>query len=354
MGVFQDLTGQHYGLLTVESLAEKINGKIKWNCRCDCGNHTVVAGSNLKNGHTTSCGCTKHNSPGNMIDLTGKRFGKLVVKSKGEGRFTSGGAYKATWICDCDCGKHDIEVDGEKLRKGHTQSCGCLLAEHIKSVNYSDLVGQRFGRLTVIRYLDESERTAKGYNWWCRCDCGNEIKANATKLKTGLQQSCGCLKEEMKPRLGEMSRKYQNSNKRLYSVYRGMISRCYDTKHREYKNYGGRGITICDEWSGELGYDAFAQWALSSGYNDKAEYGECTIDRIDVDKGYEPGNCRWITNKEQQNNRRDNVRIEYNGESRTITEWAEMLGVSANMVKNHCIKHHESIGDLQKMLSQKA
>ena len=95
----------------------------------------------------------------------------------------------------------------------------------------------------------------------------------------------------------------------------------------EYKNYGGRGIKICDEWLGELGFDAFAEWAYSTGYKSDAERGEFTIDRIDVNGDYSPDNCRWITNKEQQSNRRDNVIITYKGETHTMKEWSEILDI---------------------------
>lgn len=350
MGTFIDLTDKRFGKLTVIGIANKENGKIKWKCQCDCGETVIVAGNNLKNGHTKSCGCTKHNTPSNAIDLQGKRFGRLVVKGKGNGRFTKGGQYKATWICDCDCGTRGVEVDGAKLRNGHTKSCGCLVAEHIKDVNWEDLTNKRFGRLTVIRYLDKDERTTTGYNWWCRCDCGNEIKANATKLKEGLQQSCGCLKEEMKPRLGEITRKYTHSNKRLYSVYNGMMSRCYSEKHREYHNYGGRGIRVCEEWLGEYGYDVFAEWALKTGYDKDAKYGECTLDRMDVDGMYSPDNCRWITNAEQQNNKRGCIKLEYDGEIHTVSEWARILHTTRAAVNYHCVKNGHSIGELKEYI----
>jgi len=282
-----------------------------------------------------------------LIDLTGQRFGRLTVIERDKPHITSGGVSVTYWICKCDCG-NITSVGTQKLRNGHTVSCGC--ARHdVKGQGFEDLTGKRFHRLVVVRFLEKNERTTRGYNWLCRCDCGKMVKANANKLKTGLQQSCGCLKEEMKPMLGDMTRKYKYSNKRLYSVYKAMLNRVSDTNGREYQNYGGRGITVCDEWLGEFGYDTFAEWAYSSGYDANAEHGACTLDRIDVNAGYSPHNCRWITNAEQQNNRRNNVILEYNGERHTMREWADMLNVSYTTISYHCRQMGRSIAEMLAM-----
>lgn len=277
----------------------------------------------------------------NYIDLTNQRFGRLTVIEKGVPHITRGGAYITTWKCKCDCGNYTT-VASQKLRKGHTTSCGCLIKEN-KGACFEDLTNQRFNRLVVIKFIPANEKTVRGYNWLCRCDCGNLIKANASKLKMGLQKSCGCLKEEMKPRLGNITRKYKYTNKRLYGVYKAMLARCYDTNGREYHNYGGRGIVVCPEWLGESGYDTFAEWAFTNGYNPGAKHGECTIDRRNVNKGYSPDNCCWITNKQQQNNRRNCHKIEYNGETHTVAEWAEIVGKSYSAVYDALIRKGKSL-----------
>lgn len=268
-----------------------------------------------------------------LIDLTGQRFGKLTVLRQGKGRHTKGGVYKTTWICRCDCG-NETETDAERLKSGHTTSCGCFKKEN-KGSRFEDLTGQKFNRLTVIRFLKPEERKTRLYHWLCQCDCGNYVHASANKLKTGLQKSCGCLKEEMKSFIGTVNKKYKNTNKRLYSVYHGMIDRCYNPKHSHYRTYGGRGITVCDEWLGEFGYDAFAEWAFPSGYDENAEHGECTLDRIDVNKGYSPDNCRWISNAEQQHNRTNTHKITYNGETLSMKQWSEKLNISYSKITYH-------------------
>lgn len=349
MSQFIDLTGNKYGKLTVVSLHSRGNGNVKWLCRCDCGNETVVVGNNLKNGHTTSCGCAKHEEARNIIDLAGKVYGRLTVLRKGAGRFTSGGSYKATWICKCECG-NETEIDGEKLRTGHTTSCGCKRKDN--KGQFEDITGQRFNRLTVIRFLDKEERSSRQHNWLCKCDCGNYVKADASCLKMGTQKSCGCLKEEAKQRIGEVNRKYKHSNKRLYSVYMAVKDRCYNEKCRSYPNYGGRGIKMWPGWLGENGYDAFAEWAFAIGYDPDAPRGECTLDRIDVNGDYCPENCHFIPNQEQQNNRRDNVVFEYNGETHTMTEWSRILNIPIHLLQYYCRKRECSIKDLLDMLGR--
>ena len=110
---------------------------------------------------------------------------------------------------------------------------------------------------------------------------------------------------------------------RLYRIWKNMKARCYRKSAREYGNYGGRGISICEEWKDD--FLSFRKWALSNGYKESL-----TIDRIDVNKDYKPSNCRWITNKEQQNNRRDNRIYEYDGKSLTLSQWSELLGMNYN------------------------
>lgn len=344
MGKFIDITGKRYGKLTVLGIAGRDNG-IKWLCKCDCGNTTVVKGNNLKNGHTASCGCARNESPENLIDLKGQRFGRLVVIKKGKGRYTKGGNYKCTWLCQCDCGS-ECEADAEHLRNGHTTSCGCLRHEN-KGSQFEDITGRKFERLTVIRFLGNNERDVIQRNWLCQCDCGRTIKANAYTLKQGLLKSCGCLKEEMKPWIGEISKKYKYSNKRLYSVYKAMVERCTLPKCRSWHNYGGRGVKVCPEWLGDNGYDAFAEWALSHGYDPDAPRGQCTIERIDTNGNYCPENCTWKTNQQQQNNRRGNIVVEYNGETHTLMEWSTILGIRYSSLRYHYRLKKRSIDEIR-------
>lgn len=174
-----------------------------------------------------------------------------------------------------------------------------------------DLTGQRFGRLTV---LERAEKRKNGMAFWiCLCDCGNTTQPIRTAdLKNGKTKSCGCLRNKAK---------HGMSYSRIYQIWVDLKSRCFNQNHKSFKHYGGRGITVCDEWRNS--FEAFYEWALSHGYSDGL-----TIDRIDVDGNYCPANCRWATYKMQENNTRRNRYLTYNGKTQTMKQWAEEFNIN--------------------------
>lgn len=221
--VRKDLIGQRFGDLTVVSYEGKIGNRTAYKCICDCGNTVIARSNNLHSGNTKSCGCKKNKVLRDKFDITGKRFGRLVVT----GRNQNDGIRWSRWNCVCDCGNKTI-VTRSSLINGTTKSCGCFQTE-------------------------------------------NRFKKRKDNPK---------------------------SERRLYRILWGMKSRCYNENSEKYKHYGGRGITVCDEWLNN--YDSFETWALANGYEDGL-----TIDRIDVDGNYEPNNCRWLTRAENNKTRRN-------------------------------------------------
>lgn len=185
---------------------------------------------------------------------------------------------------------------------------------------FIDLSGQKIGRLTVIARVGTSRQ--REALWLCKCECGNEIIIRGSDVRTRHTISCGCWKRE---NAKDMLTKHGKRNTRLYHIWSGMKDRCNNPRNIGYNLYGGRGIKVCEEWSQD--FMAFYQWASENGYTDKM-----TIDRIDANGNYCPENCRWETQKAQQNNRRNNHVISFNGGTHTLTEWAEITGIKCSTI----------------------
>lgn len=187
----------------------------------------------------------------------------------------------------------------------------------------NDLTGCKFGRWTVLEFSHfyESVNSGKKPMWKCRCDCGNEKIIRESSLKNGDSKSCGCLLKEISSNLHST---HHGTNTRLFAVWDSMKRRCENPNDKAYHNYGGRGIKVCDEWKD---FAVFRDWAMSTGYNEDAKRGECTLERIDSNGMYSPDNCKWCSMKEQSRNKRNTIYVEYNGTTKSLVEWAEITGV---------------------------
>ena len=229
-------------------------------------------------------------------------------------------------ICQ-NCGK-EFKTNNKKRK----YCCyACNVEARLKTPT-KDISGQRFGRLTAVeihhikKYTYPSGIKSNIEYWLCKCDCGNNCVVNKGKLMRLHTKSCGCLRKEILSQ-GTQSTTHGLSKTRIYETWHHMKQRCYYEKSKRYSSYGGRGITICDEWKSD--FKAFYDWAMANGYTD-----ELTIDRIDVNGNYEPSNCRWITMKEQQRNTRANHHLTYKGETYCIAEWAERYNLKYETLKS--------------------
>lgn len=248
-----------------------------------------------------------------IYNLEGCKFGKLTVLKR-----LKKINHRSVWLARCDCGK-EFNVYQQALfakTKNITQCWECgRKTTGIK--NTKDLTGQKFGKWTVIKRVDLDSKRVK---FLCRCECGNESVVIGTTLSSG--QSTKCRK------CGYATSKHgthKKSNTRLYCIWGNMNRRCTRRTAAGYEYYGERGIKVCSEW--KTNFLNFYNWAMNNGYQDNL-----TIDRIDVNGNYEPLNCRWITKAEQNINKRNNHKITFNGETKTIKEWSNKTGISANNI----------------------
>ena len=187
------------------------------------------------------------------------------------------------------------------------------------------MVNRRFGRLTVVERTEDyvSKSGSKHAKYRCVCDCGVTKEVLKEHLTSGRVQSCGCLRKE------NGNPTHREIHTRLYRIWGNMCNRCANPNNPAWDRYGGRGITVCEDWKR---YENFRDWAYANGYGETL-----TIDRIDNDLGYEPLNCRWADKVTQANNKRNNDLIEYNGRTQTLAEWARTLGIPYKVLHHRIV-----------------
>ena len=185
--------------------------------------------------------------------------------------------------------------------------------------NLIDITGQRFERWVVLEKVKNPKGTSAA--WLCRCDCGNTNIVVGKDLLYGKSKSCGCLRV-----------KHGGEKTRLYKIWHNMKTRCFNPNSHAFQDYGGRGITVCEEWRDN--FASFRDWAFENGYDENAERGLFTLDRIDNNGPYSPENCRWESSKAQANNRRSNHLITCRGETHTLSEWSDITGIPYPVLRN--------------------
>lgn len=192
-----------------------------------------------------------------------------------------------------------------------------------------DLIGKRYGRLTV---LSVNGKRGHYYYWNCLCDCGKETVVCSTDLKSGCTKSCGCLHDEMsRERARKQFTTHGLSKTRLHSIWLSMRTRCNNPNSKSYKDYGAKGVSVCSEW--QTDFLSFYQWSMANGYAE-----DLTIDRIDYNGNYCPENCRWVTIAEQARNTRSNRWVTINGETRILSDWAKIIGINRKTLSDRIDK----------------
>lgn len=241
-----------------------------------------------------------------LIDLTGQRYGRLVVQGIHDKK--SG---QIRWSCLCDCGnvipvyKHTLLRDN-----GTIKSCGCVYLDELKTH-----IGEKKDYLEIVGV----EQIGRKGRVIVKCVCGKRKSMQLSQFYNENVHSCGCVgiaKGKDNPYY-----KHGMSRTRIFNVYRDMINRCYDHNDVSYIHYGARGITVCDEWLGDKGVKEFCEWSYKNGYDEKAQRGQCTLDRIDPNGDYRPENCRWVSMSVQANNKRNNNYYTIDGITKTLSEW---------------------------------
>ena len=190
-----------------------------------------------------------------------------------------------------------------------------------------DMTDKKFSRLLVLKKADKKNNKMR---WLCKCDCGKELIVDGTKLRNGHTKSCGCLQKDT---IRQMRKTHGYSRTPLYVRWTGIKQRCLNENHTSYDRYGGRGITICEEW---LDYAVFKEWAERNSFEPELE-----LDRIDNNKGYEPDNCRWVSKKVNSQNRDSAVMLGRDKLTTTIKKLSKENNLSYTCLMSRYYRHKE-------------
>lgn len=239
-------------------------------------------------------------------NLSGRVFGLWNVLELDTEKSNCKG--KTYWKCRCKCGRVS-SVRSDALKSGRS-----LMCKHCMSL--IDLRGRTFGDWEVI---EQSHKDP--HKWVCRCrKCGNIYEVHGSNLRSG--KTTGCLKCR-----GDKLAKHHMSGKRIYCIWRHIKDRCQNSNSDCFQNYGGRGVSVCEEWDNS--FSAFYEWSITHGYKENL-----TIDRIDVNGNYTPENCRWCSMKEQLQNQRRTIRVTYKGMTASLKHVCDTFGLNYGTIQS--------------------
>jgi len=188
--------------------------------------------------------------------------------------------------------------------------------------------GAEIGRLTIIKEVNRIWSGGWRRQFLCQCSCGSDLIVRRKDcLANGNTQSCGCFAQERNKQVHTKHGYYIHPE--VFSTYQSWYDanrRCYNPRSKDYPNYGGRGIQVCERWQGPTGFQNFLEDMGSRPDG-------LTLDRSDTDKDYEPNNCSWATRRDQNNNKRNNRKITYNGKTQTLAQWSREVGISGDLIQ---------------------
>ena len=318
MGKAIDLTGKRFGKLVVLNKVATPPHKrgVHWQVACDCGVEFVSNTSEFNSGRRRGC---PNKCGSKLIDLTGKRFGKLLV----EGRANEVGL-KPRWNVVCDCGNKEVVSSSALIRRGMNQCIRCYGGTR-KWNSLIDLTGQRFTRLLVI---DRAPNIGKNVAWNCECDCGKQLVVKGIYLTLGDTKSCGCLSRD---RTTERNTTHGLSRTPEYKTLAGAIQRCHNPGTPAYEWYGAKGIKVCKRWRREDGSPNIENFVSDMPPKPSPYH---TLEREKNEGDYCPENCYWLLSGDQS---RTSSNAKLNGHVNEIRErFASWDGTDIDFAKSVC------------------
>lgn len=289
-------------------------------CKCKCGNTRYVNYNNLKYKTINDCGCNTYKLDLLKKDFLGKKINNLTILDLFRGKKEDG--FRTVSLCKCECGSVK-QFPFMQIKKGKYLTCGCS-----QDFNFErDYKNKLYNGIEVLELIDENKKIVK-----CKCRCGNIFNVKLIKLTSKKRYVIGCAKcNDNKNILYNIPKSLEEEFGSIRNILRGMKQRCYNKNNLSYSNYGGRGITVCNEWLNNT--NNFIHWALQNGYKKGL-----TIDRINNNGNYEPSNCRWVDRIEQANNKRNNVKYFYNGKEMSLKEISKLVNIPVTTLQSRLKK----------------
>lgn len=318
---------------SITVLDEKLIKKdgISYNlCKCECGNELLIRNHTLRTQRIRDCGCGTFK----LKQYIGLKFNKLKVINAYRKRLY--GKMNIICVCKCDCG-NIADYAYSNLKNGNATSCGCS-----NKFDFSKYKGKMYHNIEILDLIDKDKKIIK-----CKCHCNSIFYCNLSDLTAKKRYIIGC-KNCIEP--SNKNTKFYwniyNNRSRLENIYYGMIDRCFNNKNKSFLHYGGRGITVCEEWKNNK--QSFLDWANANGYDDKLQ-----IDRIDYNGNYEPSNCRWVDVIVQANNRSNNRIIEENGTKYTLSEISKKYNINYSTLCSRIRKGEDVLSSAKRPVKKK-